>query len=187
MTWKLQGISVEVAGQEIIIECDMLVGRHDDADILLQSAQVSRRHAVLICKNEQIVVQDLESTNGTFLNDERISQEAELQDQDVLQFAGVKFTVLAPVRSQTDLDGMPSIAERAAATAINANGMPQQVDIPKPAPIPANAPAQTAVSPTNGKKKSRKERRLERQKNIRVGLVSLMVLIILALMAWMWF
>ena len=48
MTWKLQGISAEVAGQEIIIECDMLVGRHDDADIQLDSAEVSLRDGLLI-------------------------------------------------------------------------------------------------------------------------------------------
>lgn len=48
MTWKLQAITGEFTGQEISVERDMLVGRHQDADLLLQSADISRRHAALL-------------------------------------------------------------------------------------------------------------------------------------------
>ncbi len=36
MTWKLQAITGEFTGQEINVDRDMLVGRHQDADLLLQ-------------------------------------------------------------------------------------------------------------------------------------------------------
>lgn len=52
MTWKLQAITGEFTGQEISVERDMLVGRHQDADLLLQSADISRRHAALLLKDQ---------------------------------------------------------------------------------------------------------------------------------------
>lgn len=50
MTWKLQAITGEFTGQEINVDRDMLVGRHQDADLLLQAAEISRRHAALLLK-----------------------------------------------------------------------------------------------------------------------------------------
>ena len=47
MTWKLQAITGEFTGQEISVERDMLVGRHQDAEILLQSTDISRKHYCL--------------------------------------------------------------------------------------------------------------------------------------------
>lgn len=75
MTWKLQAITGEFTGQEINVDRDMLVGRHQDADLLLQAAEISRRHAALLLKDQALWVQDLNSSNGTFVNDIRIEQE----------------------------------------------------------------------------------------------------------------
>lgn len=74
MTWKLQAITGEFTGQEINVDRDMLVGRHQDADLLLQAAEISRRHAALLLKDQALWVQDLNSSNGTFVNDMRIEQ-----------------------------------------------------------------------------------------------------------------
>ncbi len=80
MTWKLQAITGEITGQEITVDRDMLVGRHQDADLLLQAAEISRRHAALLLKDQLLWVQDLNSSNGTFVNDIRIEQEKQLHD-----------------------------------------------------------------------------------------------------------
>lgn len=204
MTWKLQAITGEFTGQEISVERDMLVGRHQDADLLLQSADISRRHAALLLKDQQLWVQDLNSSNGTFINDLKIEQETELNDGDIVQFASFMFSVLAPV-SVADLpeieaepvsssahdQGMPSIAERAAETSITPDGMPQQVTIPKPAPIPegvdvkVTAPEQQPV--VIEEPVSRVEQEKEQQKNASVGLISIIVLVILAVIAWLFF
>ncbi len=45
MTWKIQAISGDLTGQEISIDRDMLVGRHQQADIVLQQSEISRKHA----------------------------------------------------------------------------------------------------------------------------------------------
>ena len=49
----------------------MAIGRQD-ADLVLEDPEVSRRHAVLRRSGESVVVEDLDSTNGTFVNGERI-------------------------------------------------------------------------------------------------------------------
>lgn len=204
MTWKLQAITGEFTGQELSIERDMLVGRHQDADVLLQSADISRRHAALLLKDQQLWVQDLNSSNGTFINDARVEQETELHDGDLLQFASFVFSVLAPAVVDRDLpeieiepvtttshdQGIPSIAERAVETPISRDGMPQQVSIPKPAPIPEGINVQTASEPQSiaiEEPVSRVAQEQEQQKNASLGLISIIVLIILAVIAWLFF
>lgn len=96
MTWKLEAITGEFTGKVVNVEADMLVGRHQDAGLLLQSADVSRRHAAFLVKQDALYVQDLKSSNGTFVNDARVEHETLLKDGDIVQFASHKFSVLAP-------------------------------------------------------------------------------------------
>lgn len=208
MTWKLQAITGEITGQEISVDRDMLVGRHQDADVLLQAAEISRRHAALLLKDQLLWVQDLNSSNGTFINDIRIEQEKQLHDGDIVQFASFKFSVLAPAKEILDLpeieaepvqtaastpdlsdQGMPSLAERAAETEVRRDGMPQNVSIPKPAPIPEGVDVNVKQpSPVAFEEPvSRVADEKEQQKNASVGLITIIILVILALLAWLFF
>ena len=206
MTWKLQAITGEFTGQEISVERDMLVGRHQDAEILLQSTDISRKHAALLFRDDHVWVKDLKSTNGTFVNGERVEQEQEIElhDGDMLQFASFMFMILGPERYKADLpeievqpvttvphdQGMPSIAERAAETGITRDGMPQQVSIPKPAPIPENVQVEAVAEPKPVPMQepfSRVAQEKEQQKNASVGLISIIILVILAVIAWLFF
>ena len=206
MTWKLQAITGEFTGQEISVERDMLVGRHQDAEILLQSTDISRKHAALLFRDDHIWVKDLKSTNGTFVNGVRVEQEQEIElhDGDMLQFASFMFMILAPERYKAHLpeidvepvttvphdQGMPSIAERAAETGITRDGMPQQVSIPKPAPIPENVQVEAVAEPKPVPMQepvSRVAQEKEQQKNASVGLISIIILVILAVIAWLFF
>ncbi|MBO9529799.1 FHA domain-containing protein [Acinetobacter oleivorans] len=208
MTWKLQAITGEITGQEISVDRDMLVGRHQDADVLLQAAEISRRHAALLLKDQLLWVQDLNSSNGTFINDIRIEQEKQLHDGDIVQFASFKFSVLAPAKEILDLpeieaepvqtaaliqdlsdQGMPSLAERAAETEVRRDGMPQNISIPKPAPIPEGVDVNVKQpSPVAFEEPvSRVAEEKEQQKNASVGLITIIILVILALLAWLFF
>jgi len=207
MTWKLQAITGEITGQEISVDRDMLVGRHQDADVLLQAAEISRRHAALLLKDQLLWVQDLNSSNGTFINDIRIEQEKQLHDGDIVQFASFKFSVLAPAQEILDLpeievepvnaastpdlsdQGMPSLTERAAEVEVRRDGMPQNISIPKPAPIPEgvdiNAQQQAPIAFDEPVSRVAEEK--EQQKNASVGLITIIILVILALLAWLFF
>lgn len=207
MTWKLQAITGEITGQEITVDRDMLVGRHQDADLLLQAAEISRRHAALLLKDQLLWVQDLNSSNGTFVNDIRIEQEKQLHDGDIVQFASFKFSVLPPAQKITDLpeveaepvqaaptqdlsdQGMPSLAERVAEVEVRHDGMPQNISIPKPAPIPEGVDVNVKQpSPvTFDEPVSRVAEEKEQQKNASVGLITIIILVILAVLAWLFF
>jgi eukaryotic-like serine/threonine-protein kinase len=61
-----------------------LIGRSGGragADIELADPETSRAHAVVECHGSRIVVRDLGSTNGTYVEDERVEEEATLEDQ----------------------------------------------------------------------------------------------------------
>lgn len=94
MTWKIQAINSELGGQDILIDRDMLVGRHQDANIVLQFGEISRRHAAFLLKDQALYLQDLNSSNGTFVNNIRIVEETLLQDGDTIAFATLPFVVM---------------------------------------------------------------------------------------------
>jgi signal transduction histidine kinase len=60
------------------------LGRGVENDITIDHAQVSRRHAHIVHKNNSAVIEDLGSTNGTFVNGEQLTQPHTLNAQDVI-------------------------------------------------------------------------------------------------------
>ncbi len=68
------------------------VGRGVDAAFRIDSDAVSKRHARLIVDGDQLTVEDLGSTNGTFVNGVRIQKSA-LVTGDKVQFANTMFRV----------------------------------------------------------------------------------------------
>jgi EAL domain-containing protein (putative c-di-GMP-specific phosphodiesterase class I) len=67
------------------------IGRCGTANLKIDSGRVSREHAVIEARDGCFVARDLGSTNGTFVNGERI-EEAELRDGDMLVIADVELT-----------------------------------------------------------------------------------------------
>jgi pSer/pThr/pTyr-binding forkhead associated (FHA) protein len=53
---------------------DSVIGRHPDSTICLDDVTVSRRHAHLEQHDGQVVLRDLGSLNGTYVNQERIEE-----------------------------------------------------------------------------------------------------------------
>jgi len=49
------------------------IGRARDCDLIIDHTQISRLHASLLWDHEQVVITDLDSTNGTFVNGERLT------------------------------------------------------------------------------------------------------------------
>lgn len=242
MTWILQAITGEFTGQEIIIDRDMLVGRHQDSDVLLQSSEISRKHAAFLLKDRALWVQDLKSSNGTFVNDLRIDAETLLKEGDIVQFAGLKFSVLQPAQKiktptfvsgvelqrvvvaessekeelfepvqqpseaiaasetaqQVELtpaqkmneQGMPDLTARDTSIQVTKEGMPTNVGVPKPAPIPKGVDVSVPVKheacdveiPTVCV-----EQEQEAQKNASVGLMAVIAIVILAIIAFVMF
>ena len=76
---------MRIGGKEVkTVESDkdeLTIGRNPDNDILIDNLAVSDRHARIIRGADGYVLQDLDSTNGTFVNEKKINQVA-LQKND---------------------------------------------------------------------------------------------------------
>jgi pSer/pThr/pTyr-binding forkhead associated (FHA) protein len=64
-------------------QAQFTIGRKSENDLVLDNAAVSGRHARLVKVQEVYFLEDLKSTNGTFVNDNRIDRQ-QLQDTDVV-------------------------------------------------------------------------------------------------------
>jgi len=76
----------------------LLVGRHEECDILLDSRKVSRKHCIVALMGDCLVVRDLGSTNGVQVNGKSVV-EARVLSGDELAIGGCRFRLepeLAP-------------------------------------------------------------------------------------------
>lgn len=69
-----------------------IVGRREDADLLVAHKSVSKQHCVLLHTEGMLFLRDLGSTNGTRVNGQRVRRAA-LLPNDRLSFAGIPFQV----------------------------------------------------------------------------------------------
>ncbi len=83
-------------GQRWLISKVLLIGRDENCDIVVADRQVSRQHAKLTRKQEGVILEDLGSKNGTYLNNQRVNSPVLLHDGDLVQIAmAQEFTYLS--------------------------------------------------------------------------------------------
>jgi len=80
----------------------VILGRHPGCEIHIDDASVSRQHARVIYDQGDYFIEDLNSRNGTFLNNTQINQRAKLFDKSVIQICDVSLVFLT---SDPDTDG----------------------------------------------------------------------------------
>jgi predicted component of type VI protein secretion system len=101
-----------------ITRSQFLIGRAPQCHLRPDDPIISKRHCVIVVREGHIYIRDLNSTNGTMVNDKMIKGEHELADQDRLSIGPLQFCVHVT----------PSVP----------------VDAPTPAPTPPIAPAPRA-------------------------------------------
>ena len=74
-----------MAGREVVVSAGMVVGR-TGSDIELADPEVSRRHASFRSVDGGIAVEDLGSSNGTFVNEQPVQGIVTLQPGDAVRF-----------------------------------------------------------------------------------------------------
>ncbi len=128
------------AGSELPVDGELILGREQgSADLVIDDPGVSRRHARVLENNGGVIVEDLGSSNGTYVNGERIAGPVELGAGDEVQIGA---TVLG-------------VEGGTAATALMPPGAPPTAEHPGPAaclraprqPSPGRRPAPRRLAP----------------------------------------
>ncbi len=70
-----------------------LIGRDPQCNLRPASAVISKRHCAVMVRDGKVFIRDFDSTNGTFVNDNQVEGECELQNDDVLKVGPLSFRV----------------------------------------------------------------------------------------------
>jgi pSer/pThr/pTyr-binding forkhead associated (FHA) protein len=144
--WRLKAKNTALANRSFDLAGEMTIGRSNDCDICLNVVHLSRKHARISVSDSELRVDDLKSSNGTYVNGNKI-ESAIVKPGDEIRFDTLQFTVLGPdedvnktsVRVNNDSD---------ATTLRPAIGMGAKTQRPKAAPKPvATKNKQTASAP----------------------------------------
>ncbi|MCC7381267.1 MAG: DUF4388 domain-containing protein [Deltaproteobacteria bacterium] len=103
VNYALRFISGKYQGGEfpLVPDHEVVIGRSSDLDMVLVEDMVSRKHAKISTAGEQLVIQDLGSTNGTFVNGEKIKK-ARLKEGDRVLIGTSILKVVLGRPDQTD-------------------------------------------------------------------------------------
>lgn len=135
---KFDGVVID---QIVMKQGDMVIGRRPGSDILLDNLAVSGSHATIFTVGNDSFVQDLNSTNGTLVNNKRISKHHLMNgDEIVIGKHSLGYVDENALRPQSDLAKTMIITpqkfeEMAASAAENAQAA-RAAD--KPVPVPAS-------------------------------------------------
>lgn len=94
--WFMEGILE--SGKKWIIPISKFpfsIGRSSKNDLSLESIDISRKHAQIVKFGSRLMLKDLESTNGTFINDQSIKDPTSLENQDKIRFGRIEFKIIS--------------------------------------------------------------------------------------------
>ena len=81
-------------GREIAVhQEEFLIGRGADCDLRLKATAVSRHHCLLRFRRDEASITDLGSSNGTFINEQRVRSQTALHSGDEIRVGTCRFVV----------------------------------------------------------------------------------------------
>jgi predicted component of type VI protein secretion system len=135
-----------VGGRRVDAVPGVVIGR-EGCDVVLADPEVSRRHAAIRSVAGGVAIEDLGSTNGTFVNERRVSGVEPLRDGDTVRFGNTVWRLHAPAAAPATVigDAAPTVLPSSA-------GVGPRGDVPAPPDEPPSAirtvlPAPAAAAP----------------------------------------
>ena len=117
-------------GKTFPLEGDVItIGREADNGIVINDAEVSRKHTQFVFQGGKFILTDLGSTNGTFVNGQRLTGQHILQPGEVISL-GEQINLLFESIAQVDPN----------ATMLSSGRPPLPPTRPEPAPMPISRP-----------------------------------------------
>ncbi len=144
--WSLHSNASWLEKSDYIITEKTIIGRDPGCDIALSLDYLSRKHVSLEPINGKLIIEDLNSSNGTFVNGEKISK-AELQPGDKIKLDVLTFEVRGPAGAASGDPHKTIIRSRPAQTSTTST------------PNESEKPIQTPVRSTQTDNKERLARR----------------------------
>ena len=92
----LKVTSGPATGQSLVLESEFFIGR-ENADLTIADAEMSRRHAVMRPVDGCVEVEDLGSMNGTFVDEERITDSRTLTASAIVRLGTSRIAVDVPI------------------------------------------------------------------------------------------
>ena len=96
-------------GQEIALIGQLTIGRSSECSLHIEDDRASRQHARVEVVGQRVMLSDLDSRNGTWLNDQKITAPAELHDDDRIRIGRTIFTFKAAIAPPPDESVQPPV------------------------------------------------------------------------------
>jgi len=84
----------ERKGERVDVDVAVTIGRGQDCDLQMNDTYLSSRHARVANDSGDLTIEDLGSTNGTYVNQENLVGRVRLERGDIVQVGGVLFEVV---------------------------------------------------------------------------------------------
>ncbi len=100
---KIEGITIKPLNHGSrqyfwLVNSVSTIGRVASNNIAINDGSISRRHTQIEVKEDRVIISDLASANGTFVNNQRIQQQ-DLKDGDIFSVATFQFAVTFEMRN----------------------------------------------------------------------------------------
>src|SRR4051794_21079596 len=139
----LEVTSGPAAGQSLELGDELVIGR-EDAGLVIDDPEISRRHARICPVDGGVMVEDLGSTNGTFVNGERASEPVTLRESGQIRLGTTEIAVNIPIVSVADATRVRQVSDFDPDVT---RARPIASDLTAPREIPTDLTAPRAVAP----------------------------------------
>jgi pSer/pThr/pTyr-binding forkhead associated (FHA) protein len=130
MEVKLVVVGGKQAGTEIPVPTRrFVIGRGEDCHLRPHSKSVSRKHCAILIEKGKAAIEDFDSTNGTYVNGQRVQKRCELKDGDHIMIHRWEFEIKLPPREEEKTGPMPKVDLQKSADAAPATAAANEDDI----------------------------------------------------------
>jgi predicted component of type VI protein secretion system len=136
-------------GRRVELDLEVAIGRQD-TDLVVEDPEVSRRHAVLRRSDGSVIVEDLDSTNGTFVNGERIRSPIAVGPGDQIRVGQTTLEIEPDQRADDTIVSTPPRPDQLRSTEAPSGAVPAEAHEDATQPLPfRRVESPTRPAPSN--------------------------------------